>query len=188
MLDLHFGVSSQLLTHVFSRVATFRLRFQPGAGPNRYRGSKPSPPLPSATAAGIFPGARETLAFPAAALQNDGLALRRAGPVGCRLGARAASGQGLLLAMVPIRKMPSRAGGPSKATRSGTGAHRCHTGSWSHLWPASGMRSSREGLRSAASSPARSAWLQSGSRHRHFSFCDRSGRRGGRHGTARPRR
>lgn len=45
-------------------------------------------------------GALETLACPAAALQNDGLTPRRAGPVGYRLDARAASGQGLLLPIV----------------------------------------------------------------------------------------
>jgi hypothetical protein len=59
-------------------------------GPNR-------PPSAERTVARIFPGALETLAFPAAAFQNDGLTLRKAGLVGCRLDTRAASGQDLLL-------------------------------------------------------------------------------------------
>src|SRR6516165_8693613 len=109
----------------------------------------------------ITHGDLETLAFPAAAFQNGRLALREAGPVGSQLDARAASGQGLLLlAMVPRGIMPSRAEGPSTATRSRTRAPRCIAGSLSqrsgllqHLC----LRSSLDCLRSAASSPARSA-------------------------------
>ncbi len=65
----------------------------------------------------------ETLAFPTAAFQNGRLSLQRAGPVGRRLGVRAASGQSLVLRSLCTR--PSRAGGPSQATRSGTRAPRC---------------------------------------------------------------
>src|SRR5262245_28778842 len=93
-------------------VATFAFRFQPEAGPNSYRGSKPSRLSPSALAARNFPGALETLTFPVTAFQNDRLTLREAGPVGCRLGTRAASGQDLLLPILLFREC-----------RTGPGAH-----------------------------------------------------------------
>lgn len=143
-------------------VATFIPRFQPEAGPNSYRGSEPSHGSPRATAAGSFPGALETLAFPAAALPNDRLTLREAGPVSCRLGARAASGKVFGFRSSISVRMPSRAGGSSKATRSGTRALSCITGSPSQtsgFLQQLGVRSSLACLRSVFSSPARSAWL-----------------------------
>ena len=88
---------------------------------------------------------------------------------------------------------PSRAGGQSKPSRSGTRAHECIAGSTSQTVgclqrPA--LRSSQACLRSANSSPARSAWLHHGSAMIAFSFRSprRPGAGPGSHGTSRPSR
>jgi hypothetical protein len=68
-------------------------------GPNRLA-------LVERTAARKFPGALETLAFPAAAFQNDRLTLRKAGPVGCRRDAHGGA----------VEQLPSVAGATAITT------------------------------------------------------------------------
>ena len=139
---------------------------------------------------GLAPGPLETHAFLTPALQNQQLTPRRAGPFGTRLDARAACGQSHA---PPIRlfNRPSRTGGQSKPMRSGTLAYGYLPGSTSqtkrfsqHPW----LRSSQVGLRSAASSPARSAWLRQRS-GMVGSLVRRAGAAGrGNHGTSWPSR
>ena len=113
---------------------------------------------------GVAPGAFETHTFLPSALQNHQLTLRKAGSFVTRLDARAASGLGRR--SDPQPKSPRRAGGQSKRVRSGTLAYGYLPGSTSQTQRLSQypwLRSSQVGLRSAYSSPARSAWLRHGS-------------------------
>jgi hypothetical protein len=143
--------------------ATFAPKFQPEAGPNSYGGSKPSHSSPSATAAKQFSWRPRNSCVP-----RGGLSKRQAHAPWSGPSWLPARHEGSLRLRSPatdlptILRMPIRAGGSSKATRSATRAPRCIAGSTSqterflqHL----GLRSSQACLRSADSSPARSAWL-----------------------------
>ena len=138
---------------------------------------------------GLAPGAFETHAFPAPALQNQQRTPRRAGSFGTRLDARAASGKVVRSDLQSGPAEPYR--GPIQASEVGSGGAGVHRGidvpnvrflsaPWFALVPAC--------LRSAASSPARSAWPRPGS----GMVCSFGRRavddRAESHGTSRPRR
>jgi hypothetical protein len=138
---------------------------------------------------GTGPGALETHAFPTPALQKQQLTLRKAGS----FVRRSASGQprGMVTRLRSSLSAPSRTGGQSKPLRSGTLAHGYVPGSTPPTLGFSqhpSLRSSQVCLRSAGSSPARSAGPRQGSDMVVSFGPARRPDAGGSHGTSRPSR